>query len=109
MNRFQYLSLKFQTGIPGPVNNLSGNRRAGIISLSNAWIRIRRTVRPAMICFLFLLLTFVPPSQLRREFNIKAQYLYNFTQFIEWPPEAFPYPGAPFVIGIIGEDPFGTA
>src|SRR5204863_1594641 len=31
-----------------------------------------------------------------------------FAKFVEWPPEAFTTPNAPFIIGIIGEDPFGT-
>ena len=41
------------------------------------------------------------------EYQIKAVYLFNFGQFVEWPPEAFPAPNAPFVIGIVGDDPFG--
>src|SRR6202008_305458 len=41
------------------------------------------------------------------EYQIKAVYLFNFGQFVEWPPEAFAAPDAPFVIGIVGEDPLG--
>ena len=41
-----------------------------------------------------------------REYNIKAAFLYNFTQFVEWPPKAFAGSETPFVIGIIGDDPF---
>jgi len=41
-----------------------------------------------------------------REYNIKAVFLYNFTQFVEWPEEAFANNTAPFVVGILGEDPF---
>ena len=29
--------------------------------------------------------------------------------FVEWPAEAFPASGAPIVIGVVGEDPFGSA
>lgn len=43
-----------------------------------------------------------------REYQIKAAFLYNFTQFVEWPEESFPSPDAPLVIGILGSDPFGT-
>lgn len=38
---------------------------------------------------------------------MKAVFLVNFTKFVEWPPEAFPSPGAALVIGVLGEDPFG--
>ena len=43
-----------------------------------------------------------------KEYQIKAVFLYNFTQFVEWHPAAFQQPTAPFVIGILGEDPFGN-
>lgn len=41
------------------------------------------------------------------EYQVKAAYLYNFAKFVEWPPEALPE-GQPFVIGILGQDPFGS-
>jgi hypothetical protein len=41
------------------------------------------------------------------EYQVKAVFLYNFTQFIDWPVSSFSSPSDPFVIGIIGEDPFG--
>jgi hypothetical protein len=43
------------------------------------------------------------------EHEIKAAFLFNFAQFIEWPTNAFPQPQSPLVIGILGPDPFGTA
>jgi hypothetical protein len=42
-----------------------------------------------------------------REQDLKAAFLYHFTQFINWPDEAFADPRAPFVVGILGPDPFG--
>jgi hypothetical protein len=42
------------------------------------------------------------------EYQVKAVFLFNFTQFVEWPATAFPEPDAPFVIGVLGKDPFGT-
>ena len=42
------------------------------------------------------------------EFQIKAKYLYNFTRYVNWPKVAFKDSLSPFIIGIIGEDPFGT-
>jgi hypothetical protein len=41
------------------------------------------------------------------EYQVKAVFLFNFTQFVDWPPQAFPGPDAPFVIGVLGQDPFG--
>jgi len=41
------------------------------------------------------------------EYQIKAKYLYNFTRFVDWPEESFQNPDSPFVIGIIGSDPYG--
>lgn len=41
------------------------------------------------------------------EYQVKAVFLYNFTHFIEWPSTAFESPTSPFIIGIVGKDPFG--
>lgn len=41
------------------------------------------------------------------EYRIKAAYLYNFTKFIEWPPEAYAGDGSPFRLAVV--DPDGTA
>jgi len=43
-----------------------------------------------------------------REHQIKAVFLFNFAQFVEWPAQAFPEAQTPLVIGVLGEDPFGT-
>jgi hypothetical protein len=43
-----------------------------------------------------------------REYQIKAVFLYNFTQFVQWPESAFSETASPLVIGILGEDPFGS-
>lgn len=42
------------------------------------------------------------------EYQVKAVFLYNFAQFVEWPAKAFPETNAPLVIGILGDDPFGN-
>jgi hypothetical protein len=42
------------------------------------------------------------------EYHVKAAYLFNFGQFVEWPPQAYEAADAPFVIGVVGDDPFGT-
>jgi hypothetical protein len=44
-----------------------------------------------------------------REYQVKAAFVFNFTQFVEWPESAFASSDAPFVIGIIRHDPFDGA
>jgi YfiR/HmsC-like len=41
------------------------------------------------------------------EYEVKARYLYSFPLFVEWPQQTFRAPNAPFVLGIVGRDPFG--
>ena len=41
------------------------------------------------------------------EYQIKAVFLFNFAQFVDWPAGAFPDSTAPLVIGVLGDDPFG--
>ena len=43
-----------------------------------------------------------------KEYQIKAVFLFNFAQFVEWPPTAFTGANTPLVIGVLGEDPFGA-
>jgi hypothetical protein len=45
---------------------------------------------------------------LSREYQIKAVFLFNFPEFVDWPPRAFAGPESPLVIGILGHDPFGA-
>lgn len=42
------------------------------------------------------------------EDQVQAVFLYNFSRFVEWPAQAFAAPNVPFVIGILGSDPFGA-
>lgn len=41
-----------------------------------------------------------------KEYQIKALFLFNFVQFVEWPESAFSGPAAPLRIGVFGENPF---
>ena len=47
-------------------------------------------------------------AQTSAEYQLKAVFLFNFAQFVDWPPKAFPEPQTPLVIGVLGEDPFGN-
>ena len=41
------------------------------------------------------------------EYEVKAAFLHKFALFVEWPGSAFQKESDPFVIGILGQDPFG--
>jgi hypothetical protein len=44
------------------------------------------------------------------EYAVKAQFLERFTRFVTWPASALPPGGEePFVLGVVGRDPFGPA
>jgi hypothetical protein len=42
------------------------------------------------------------------EYQVKAVFLFNFTRFVDWPVVADTSTNSPFVISIVGEDPFGS-
>jgi YfiR/HmsC-like len=42
------------------------------------------------------------------EYQVKAVFVFNFSHFVEWPAPAFGSPNEPFVIGVLGDDPFGS-
>jgi hypothetical protein len=43
-----------------------------------------------------------------KEYQLKAAFLYNFTKFVDWPPNRFATTNEPFVIGVLGSNPFGA-
>lgn len=49
----------------------------------------------------------IPTQAAMREYQVKASFLFNFAQFVNWPASAFPLPDTPVIIGVLGEDPFG--
>jgi hypothetical protein len=42
------------------------------------------------------------------EYQVKAVFLFNFTQFVEWPAGAFDDASSPLSICVLGQDPFGA-
>lgn len=58
-----------------------------------------------LVCSTIILSAQKPPVQ---GYQIKAVFLLNFSRFVEWPASAFPSDKAPIIIGILGEDPFGS-
>jgi hypothetical protein len=46
-------------------------------------------------------------TQTPARYKVEAVFLYNFAQYVDWPQQAFNSDSAPFVIGVLGTDPFG--
>lgn len=69
---------------------------------------LKRTPYKSILLLLCSALFFSVQSPAGREYRIKAAFIFNFTQFVEWPGQAFATPQSPAVIGILGKDPFGT-
>jgi YfiR/HmsC-like len=63
-------------------------------------------MKHVMSALLALVWLCAPIARAESEYDVKAAYLFKFTKFIEWPATAFAGPDAPFVIGIVGRDPF---
>jgi hypothetical protein len=78
-----------------------------------AYRRANSVLRPwsaasiAMLLFLLGLKSAAPAAP-APEYQLKAVFLFNFAQFVEWPQEAFPDAQTPLTIGVLGEDPFGA-
>jgi hypothetical protein len=47
-----------------------------------------------------------PPAP--TEYQVKAVFLFNFSQFVDWPAASFADGRSPLVIGVLGSDPFGA-
>jgi hypothetical protein len=68
-----------------------------------------RAAKPWALTFAVLLLAgpaLAAQAARASEYQLKAVFLFNFAQFVDWPAEAFPEADTPVVIGILGDDPF---
>jgi hypothetical protein len=45
-------------------------------------------------------------TEISREYQVKAVFLFNFAQFVEWPTNVLSDTQAPLTIGVLGDDPF---
>jgi hypothetical protein len=74
-------------------------------------VAILRKSLQALLCGALALTMFLRDAcgaEAPTEYQVKAVFVYNFSRFVEWPPQAFTAPNEPYVIGILGNDPFGT-
>ncbi len=64
-------------------------------------------------CVLFISLQGIPSTFAQslpmQEYQVKAAFLFNFGNFIEWPKKAFQNKESSFVICVLGDNPFGEA
>jgi hypothetical protein len=60
----------------------------------------------ALVLLLFGQLESYAQTTATPEYQVKAVFLFNFAQFVTWPSQNSS--DAPFLIGILGDDPFGS-
>jgi hypothetical protein len=75
-------------------------------------IKLVGKLLPLLVLFLSLLATEPLPlaaeASTPREYSVKGAFLYNFVHFVDWPATAFASGHAPFTVGILGKNPFGS-
>ena len=88
-------------------------REAGRDSSSGQSRSGRGEWRVALVAWLVLSGTLLLPpapaaaqSEDDAEYRLKMAFLYNFAQFVYWPPEAFGSPSAPLTMCVAGQNPF---
>ncbi len=62
-----------------------------------------------LLCFFMGMQLLQAQTPASKEYKVKAVFIYNFIQFVDWPQNSFASETSPFIIGILGDDPFGTA
>ncbi|MEJ7769027.1 MAG: YfiR family protein [Chitinophagaceae bacterium] len=69
----------------------------------------KSAVRLCLAFFLFLFVCQGSAQSIKmREYKVKAAFLYSFSKFVDWPLTSFENAESPFVIAILGDDPFGS-
>lgn len=61
------------------------------------------------VCLLLMPLEMLGQVSATTEYRAKASFLSNFPSFVEWPPNVFSSPNAPFLICVFGDFSFGTS
>ena len=88
--------------------------RVGHLIALACFLRPRRRLQRSPLGLLaFALCALLPrglaaQATVSREYQIKAAFLFNFGQFVTWTVGGLPPMDQPFVICVLGEDPFGT-
>lgn len=74
--------------------------------------RSRSSPRPPWLCLAGLAAWLVgssacAQSETAAEYKLKAAVMFNLAKFVTWPTNAFGSNQAPFIVGVVGRDPFG--
>jgi hypothetical protein len=80
----------------------------------HGWWAMKIARMRSRIPFLFVLALSCSASALlaqttAKEYRIKAAFLFNFSHYVEWPPDAFKEANSPLTYCTIGDDPFEGA
>ena len=73
----------------------------------------RRHARQLFFGMFLMLAVLLPPMVARAqatpptEYQVKAAFLFNFAKFTEWPADSFANSESPFLVCVLGKDPFG--
>ena len=83
--------------------------RGGAQHLRNFPMELLKRAKIIAATALLLVVPFrVAPALQKSEYALKSVFVYNFCRFIDWPDSAFASPNEPLIIGVIGDDPFGS-
>jgi hypothetical protein len=92
-------------------HNTTGHARV-LNSLPSANSVARQLGRAVALCTVIILATAPVVAQtptgavINREYAIKAAFLYQFLNYVDWPADSFAEDSAPFVIGVHEANPF---
>jgi hypothetical protein len=93
----------------GLIPRLSPFQRTRLSSIPSPLWRLRiQFLVPLLLILSFVALGCGQAQAQSREYQLKAAFLFNFAQFVKWPPDSFSTADAPLCIGILGDDPFGS-
>ena len=85
-----------------------GSSSCAAVSVAEYLLFMTRKMLLRVVLAVFLAHSIRVPAAPLNEYEVKAGYLLNFVEFVEWPPGAFPDAKSPVVLGVIGKDPFGA-
>ncbi|MEJ6979076.1 YfiR family protein [Pedobacter sp. P351] len=81
--------------------SLKGEVLIKSLKISYLWIKF------SLVCMFVLGATFISAQRSpASEDQLKAAFIYNFTRFVDWPPDYFSTSSSPFIIGILGDESF---
>jgi hypothetical protein len=71
------------------------------------WRTCGRIAKRTLVALIATALAGAHATTINQEYQLKAVFLFNFLQFVDWPTDAFEDAHSPFHVCILGGDPFG--